>query len=437
MKLKQLCCAAVLLLLTTGPALAADTLSDFFARSQFSGEARAFYFTRDYSTPSKVNADAFALAGIFNVHTADFLGGFSVDAGFFTAHSLGTRSSDPAKIDTTLIGPGHSINALGEAYVQYHGHDLLFRLGNQLIKTPWANASDARVLPATYQAAYGEWKPLSGVSLSALRIFRYKGRTASDFDRDNNYYPATYAGDGNYGGISNLPANTPPANGALAFGAAYKARGVDANLWYYDFYDFAHMAYGDAAYTLDTGTTVKPYAGAQVVREWGSRNAYASTGTSYFGQPGSGVDSTTYGGIVGIKGYGASLSLGYDRIDPQGAGALGGGVLISPYTASYVTDPLYTSSMIRGLVELGPGTAWKIKATEEAFDKRLKLALSFARYRTYYSGNDNETYFDVTYAPHGRLKGLSLRDRLEIGNGNVNPGKRIFIYNRVQVVYKF
>ena len=440
MKIGQLIgiAAAAAILTTAIPCAArADTLADFLAGGKFDGQLRSYYFRRDYATPLVPNASAFALAGIFNYRTAQFLDGFSIGASYFTANALGTHETNPARVDTTLIGAANSINALGQAFLQYDGHRALVRIGDQLVATPWAGPSDGRVLPATYQAAYGKFTPAAGVTLHFLRILRYKGRTADDYFRDNNYYPPTWRGDASYGGLGNLPAGAPGTAGTLAFGADYQHGGLKSTAWYYDFYDFAHMLYGQGDYALPLHVPVEPFAGAQVVREWGGSNVFAQTGTKLFGQPGTAADNLTMGVSLGVKGYGASLALSYDRMRSQGAGAVGGGALISPYTASFSTDPLYTSSMIRGLVELGPGSAWKLMATADALGKRLQLMASFAQYRTAFNGNDTEAYFDVIYLPDGWFKGLSLRNRLEIGNGRVNPGRQHFLYNRVQLVYSF
>jgi len=432
-----LAAAAAVLTAAMLRAASADTLADFLTQGSFSGQLRAYYFRRDYATPTVVNANAFAVGGLFNYETARFLDGFSVGVSFFTANALDTHASNPAAIDTTLVGKANSINSLGQAFLQYDGHGLLVRVGNQLVTTPWANPSDARVIPATYQAAYASFTPTTGLTLEALRILRYKGRTADDYFKDNNYYPATWDGDANYGGTSNLPATAPATNGTAAFGIDYAAAGLQSTAWYYHFYDFAQMLYAQAQETLPLASPVKPFAGAQAVREWGGSNIFAATGTHFFGQPGTSVDNLTLGGVAGLKAYGATLSVAYDRLESRGADALGGGVLISPYTASYATDPLFTSSMIRGMVELGPGSSWKVAASEQAFGKELTVTASFAEYRTDFSGNDSETYFDVIYLPPGWLQGLSLRNRLEVGNGRVNPGKRHFVYNRLMVAYSF
>jgi outer membrane porin, OprD family len=415
----------------------ADTLADFLTQGSFTGQLRAYYFRRDYATATVLNANAFAVGGLFNYQTAEFLDGFSVGASFFTANALDTHNGNPARIDTTLIGTANSINSLGQAFLQYSGHRLLVRVGDQLVNTPWASPSDGRVIPATYQGAYASFTPVTGLTLEALRILRYKGRTADNYFKDNNYYPPTWNGDVNYGGTANLPASAPATNGTAAFGIDYAVGGLKTTAWYYHFYDFAQMLYAQGDETLPLTSPVKPFAGAQVVREWGGSNIFAGTGTHLFGQPGTSTDNLTLGGIVGLKAYGASLSVAYDHLETEGSGALGGGALISPYTSSFATDPLYTSSMIRGMVELGPGSAWKVAATEQAFHDELTLMASFAEYRTSFNGNDSETYFDVIYLPPGWLKGLSLRNRVEIGNGRVNPGKRHFVYNRLQVSYSF
>lgn len=432
-----LAAAAAMLTAAALPAASADTLADFLAHGSFTGQLRAYYFRRDYATPAVLNANAFAVAGLFNYQTASFLDGFSVGASFFTANALDTHNSNLARVDTTQTGTANSINSLGQAFLQYSGHGLLVRAGDQLVMTPWISPSDGRVIPSTYQGAYGSFTPVTGLTFEALRVLRYKSRTADNYFKDNNYYPPTWDGDASYGGTANLPASAHATDGAAAFGIDYTVDGLKTTAWYYHFYDFAHMLYAQADETLPLTSPVKPFVGAQVVREWGSSNIFADTRTHFFGQPGTSADNLTLGGIAGLKAYGASLSVAYDRLQSEGAGALGGGVLISPYTASYATDPLYTSSMIRGMVELGPGSSWKVTASEQAFQNQLTLTASFAEYHTDFNGKDSEAYFDVIYLPPGWLKGLSLRNRVEVANGRVNPGKRHFVYNRLIVAYSF
>jgi hypothetical protein len=93
--------------------------------------------------------------------------------------------------------------------------------------------------------------------------------------------------------------------------------------------------------------------------------------------------------------------------------------------------------MIRSLVELGPGSAWKLTASKSALQKRLEFTTSFAEYHSNYKGNDTETYFDVIYKPRGWIQGLSLCDRVEYSDGRVNPGGGYFLYNCVMLAYAF
>ena len=415
----------------------ADTLADFLRQGQFDGELRSYYFMRDYATPNVPNADAYSLSGLFGYQTPDFLGGFSLDASYYTANALGTHSDVPARVDTTLMGAANSINALGTAYLQYQRRGVWVRLGDQTLATPWANGSDSRALPSTYEAAYAKFTPTAGLTFHVLRILRYRSRTSDGYFRDDNYFATGWRGDANYGGVANLPASAGGTTGTFALAGEFQRRRLDTALWYYDFTDFAHMVYAQGKYQFAARDSLHPYAQAQLVREWYGSNAFETNGTHFFGQPGDTTDNLTWGLVAGVKIRKFDLSAAYNRLQTRGNGALGGGALVSPYTAGYATDPLFTTSMIRGLVELGAGSAWKLTGSVHAWDDRLQLIASFARYRTAFNGNDTETYFDAIYQPRSWWKGLSLRNRFEIANGRVNPGHQHFIYDRMQIDYRF
>lgn len=431
---------AATILLINGMSAQAETLTQFFQQSHIDGQIRSYYFSRLYGTPDAPNANAYSLAGRLNVVTAPFLTGFRVGVSFYTANSLGTQSNDPARIDKTLMGIGSSINTLGQAYLQYSQPWLMVRAGDQLINTPWLNRVGGRVIPVTYQGIYAQVRPVAHLRVVGLRVFRWKGRTSDNFYRDNLYYPTNYNGDALYAGPNNLPNNTPPANGALAFGVHYALDGAKVQSWYYNFYDFANMFYGSGQYTLQTGTGFNPFVAAQFVREWEGNNAFAQTGTSLFNQPGETVNSTAYGVKAGLKFPHGSVFWAYDATDLH-ADALGGGAIVSPYTIGYTADPLYVDSMIQGLVGVGPGHGWRLRAAYWLWHRRIQLTAGFSRFNTYFSGNSNWTHFNVTYFPTGFLKGLVVRDQVEVANGGVNlypgSGKQAFVYNRVMLTYKF
>ena len=107
---------------------------------------------------------------------------------------------------------------------------------------------------------------------------------------------------------------------------------------------------------------------------------------------------------------------------------------------NYATDPLFTTSMIRGLVENGPGHACKGRAPYNFFDKKLQLVTAYAKYESLERGNSHDLYVDIIYNIDSVLIGLQLRDRWERsvgGTANLNPGNESFTYNRLMISYKF
>ncbi len=421
------------------------------------GMLRAYEFDRIYGAPGVPNQSAFGLGGILNLRSAPFLGGFGVGMSFFAATALsltdraGTAPSFP-HLDATLMGPNNDLTALGQAYVQYQVPRLLVRVGDQELSTPWVGESDSRAFPATYQAVFGEFSPINSLHLFAFRQLAWKSRTSATYFQDNLYYPPTYAGDTSYGGASALNSDAPSARGTLAFGAGYHMKNIKAGAWYYDYYNFANMFYTDGSYTLDATRAAHPYIAGQFLREWGTNSILNSNryGTAIDGYKGNGVDSTAFGAQMGLKytlgsdmfGDGV-ISVSYNSL-PVHQGSIGDGAIVSPYTVGYATDPLYTTAMIRGLVELGPGDAKRVSVSQGLFDNHVLVTLAFTRFDTKLNGGSNDTYVDVTYFPGGDLKGLSIRDRTEVSNAsfqfnNGATGNRghSFIYNRVMLQYNF
>ena len=422
----------------TSLAAHADALSDIFTQGHIDGQLRTYYFSRLFDASTVPDASALSGAALINLQSGSFGGGFSLGASFLTANSFGTQSNNPARIDSTLMGNSNSVSALGQAYVQYQNALMQLRAGYQYLNTPWMGQSDSRVLPASYNAVSAVFKPARGWDVYALRSFNWKSRTSGGYYADNLYYPATYNGDAMYGGLGGLPATAHQSNGAWALGTSYGVAGFKGQAWYYDFFNFARMGYLEGSYTLKTGTGFDPFVGAQYVDESGSANNFlVSNSAALFGVPGTSVKSRVWGVTGGVIIPNGRIDLGYNKVGSE-AGAVGGGAIISPYTAAYATDPLYTTSMIRGLVEMGPGHAWKAKVTYNLL-KNLQVIAAYAKYTTQYRGNSHDVYFDVIYNLGGYLKGLTLRNRWErsVGGWNLNPGNKPFTYNRVMISYQF
>lgn len=242
-----------------------------------------------------------------------------------------------------------------------------------------------------------------------------------------------------YGGIGGLPASARAARGTWALGTTYGIGGFKAQAWYYDFLGFARMGYVDGSYTFKTGSGFDPFVAAQYMDETGGgSNILVENAVKLLGVSGSKVKSQAWGVDAGIKIPHGQFDLSYNKINQQND-AVGGGAIISPYTDAYATDPLYTTSMIRGLVEQGPGHAWKAKFAYGFLNDRLLLMVAYAKYTTLLRGDSHNTYIDVTYKLDNWLKGLSVRNRWERSSGGtgLNPGNGSFTYNRVMIDYKF
>jgi hypothetical protein len=436
--------AAIAMAVLSTQAGAADTLTDFLKQTTFSGNARAYDFNRifsDATQKAQPSQAAFSVGGRVDALTAPFLGGFSLGLGVMTAHSLGVNDTNNnfAHLDATLAGTRDSITALGQAYLQYKNPWLTAKVGDQSINTPWISENDSRLLPSTYQGIFADVTPIDHLHLTGLRIFRWKSRTSNDYYQNNLYYAPTYDGDDLRGGTGTKLA-TADTQGALAFGASYADHGLKIGLWYYNYQQFASTIFNDSVFSLKTGTGFNPFIGDQFMRQWKGNSLLDSQPVNTV--KGKGVDNLTYGAKAGLDSPYGQLMLSYTAIADH-PGAVGNGALISPYTIGYTTDPIDTSSMIRGMVDLGPGHAWKVRYTDKFLHKQVVVIAAFARYYSYAYANSNNAYFDIAYYPGGFMKGFSIRNRVEDAvtgkpSDGLNPGKsRTFIYNRVQLQYEF
>jgi hypothetical protein len=353
---------------------------------------------------------------------------------------LGTKPDTIAKTDTSLMGPNSSLGAWSQAYLQFQRDWFLFRGGYQYLNTPWMGNNDSRVIPSSYNAALVGFQPLKDWNIYAIRTFSWKSRTSQGMYNDNLYYPSKYEGDSMYGNNGSLPDTAPQANGTWAAGTTYVHGDLKAEAWYYNFLRFARMGYVNGSYTFKTGTPFDPYVAVQWLdQNSGSNNILVDTHTKLVGVAGDRVRAEGWGARIGANIYDGSIDFAYNKLDGEG-GAVGDGALISPYTVNYGTDPLFTTSMIRGLVEAGPGHAWKARAQYYFFDHKLQLVAAYAKYVTLERGDSHDLYFDIIYNMDSVLKGLQLRDRWERSAGgiaNLNPGNESFTYNRLMISYKF
>ncbi len=395
------------------------------------GNIRLYDFDRHFSRHGTTDQTAFSLGGKINMMTDLFLDYFRLGGTVYTAQPLGLNSSNPERQDASL--PATALTTIGQAFLQYENPYFMGRLGDILINTPWLNPADTRMIPAAYQAFYGIFAPWqtfntleNSLNFTLLRQVRFKSRTADSFTQTNLYNINSYTV-----ATTTIPALANRRDiGTLAVGAHYHHKTLHIQAWAYKFYDFSRIYYADFKYVLPTNTLFKPMIGAQILNNPPDGNNIIGT------LPGLGsVKSSAYGILVGSEIGNGQLLFGWNNI-PKKTGGYRNGDIVSPYTSGYVADPLYTTSMIAGLVEKAAGSASKITGSYSFFEHQLVLAMTGARYYTQpYLTNSSEIDLDGIYTPVPLFKrSVSIRGRIGFIN-HTNNGK--LTYSRLMLEYNF
>lgn len=457
----------------------------------YSGYARAFYFNRQNASGyakgvGQVNQESFNAALRLHADYRFEATPFSVGATYVGANPLGANGAcdDTANYaqggtcqqypsasgaekasDTTL--PGFTLSTLAEAYVQYKDKNLYAKVGDQLFNSPWANASDSRVKAAYFQGADAKVNFGGGWSLGLTRMTDWQSRTSSAFNQSTLL---TINSDG----------SIKPTTGFLLGDVNYahgKDFGGDINV--YQFYDIGQMLWAEGKWNPMSASRLNPYLAAQFGSETNTGAALVgaiessvlglqlgvsltksvSLVASYEDVPLEQASIALPAGVTcGPTSHLLSASSGYflpaggtpncsSGTTPGTATVYYGGVA-SPYTDSYATDPLFTTSISQGMADRrSPGTSGKIAATFVSDDKHVKFIASRAYYNYGNPGGSEMTYetnLDATYfitKPVGATyRGLSIRERYAERSQTfteVYGGLPTFKYNRVQLEYDF
>ncbi len=424
-----------------------------------SGTLRAYDFNRENREQNTANPNrsAFNLGGNVHLDYAFANTPLHIATTYFGAYPFGANGVRPQQnnqVDNTV--PGFPLSTFGEAYLRYRDARTNATLGDQVLNTPWALASDTRIKPVVFQGLDANYTFGSNLTLGVSRMIRFEGRTSSAFDRNTL--------------LTSRPAGNPPykafdTSGFLLADLTYKnPNAVTASFDDYSFYDIANLFYGEVRDSLDASSPFSPTAAVQYVNE-------NSQGRADVGR----IRNSTYGVQLGANlNRNVLFQLDFDTapihyetvaansLSAAGKGlflpaggtpatvALGGGLyrvayggIASPYTEAYATDPLYTTSITQGMADRhSPGTAYKASLTFTPDNKRVKGILSEAYYEYGNELGSNRTYetnVDVTYyfsaVTKGPYKGLSFRERFADRQQQTLPFD--FKYIRTQLEYDF
>lgn len=403
-------------------------------RVSFSGFLRAYQFQRINAVG--INQQAVNFGGGLHAEYTARSRPFTVATTYFFADPLGLNGNDPQAnpaVDNTL--PGYNESSQGELYAQYRTWRDFLQAGKMQIFTPWANPADGRMIPVTFQGILARSYIAPGWDVGVARIARFKSRTSSTFDANDL-----------------LTNDRTP--GFLLVDLTHATRSLRASLHQYWFYDVAALTYAQMQIDLPHHRFIA----AQAVAE-------SNAGRSLLGT----IHNHTLGLELGARIGAVHATLGWDRspsvlyetaspgsiFTPIGgtpaSRSLGGGLfevvgggIASPYTDGYVSDPLFTTSIVTSLVDRrSPGSAVKIAFAATTADGRWSGQIA----QTYFDFNNalgsasaTESDADVTVLlsridPVLPFTGLSLRQRwgYRVSSG---PPLR-FLYSRTQLQYTF
>jgi hypothetical protein len=459
----------------------------------FGGYLRAFNFTRMNSPSATKTTNQASFNPGVSLHAGyNFGGNFSVAGTYLYAnpfnncdepasHTSAPCAKHPATIpgtnpDDTL--PGYRLSTLYEAYLQYKDPSLFVRLGDQVVNSPWANASDSRLKPVAFRGGDVSYNLNADWAVEAMYMNRFEDRVQSDFiDSTLITQNSSFPDDG---GVPNtgIPKGGVVRNNGFYYGrVGYTGGPLTANLHYYAFDQIANAIWADVKYGW------KAYGKPFIALQGGTES---NTGASQAGKinsqifgiqggysPWNNVDLTVGADFIPVKSDTITLPAGaacsskhmisgtlmyflpsggtpncVPGSAPNTATIYYGG-WASPYTDSYATDVLFDTSISQGMVDRrSPGSGVKIAGTFYTVKKQVRFIVSHAWY-TY--GNDTvgvaptqETDVDGTYffsrVGKGPYRGFSLRHRYAERTQSFTSaygGTPDFKYNRTQLEYDF
>ncbi len=440
----------------------------------FSGTLRAYDFDRinspDYQG-SNPNREAFNFGGDIRAEYTIPQTHFTIGGAFWGAYPFGANGSPAITQNNTRNGdidnslPGFALDTY-ELYAKYVDKKLDAVVGDQLLNEAWEPSSDSRIKPSLYQAADVTYK-IGSFSLLLTRGLRFENRTESLYDE----------------GTLLTTNAAQPTSGFLRYGVTWAPdKRTTVTVEDNEFYSIANLVYASGRYALMPTSRFAPFVAAQFIDEQKSGRAYLgeinnqTTGLQLGFTPAKGVVLTIAGdtapwryatftaasaaAATSAAGKTYFLSTGGTGDYRTAAGSIatvgnnGNGTytaayggIASPYSDSYATDVLYTTSLSQGAVDRrSAGSSFKLAASYTSPNKQFVFLASEALYDydTIYARNrTSEVNADATFLFNrvrtGPYKGFSIRERLGVRQqpfyAGTEPGH--FTYVRQQLQYTF
>lgn len=380
----------------------ASNLHEAFEKGEVQGTLRAYH---NLKSPDEGDTlSTFATGGNIRAQTAP-LAGVSSGVGFHVSEDLNLQDEDPAERNANLP---EKVNILGEAWLQFATEALTLRFGRQKVDTPFANPSDAFLIPVLYEAVALSVTPFHDLTVSAHFVDRIKGRPDDDFEQINQFALNRY-------GIDQRN-----DEGMWIAGLRYGPNPTELQAWAYGLPDLFHLYFVQGDHRFGSMEGLRSRVSAQIV--------HASD------------DGEALAGKVNARGFGMKLSAGFGiaeisaawnrLLDDEQAFLVGG--LPAPF--NFATSPLYTNSMTQTLENSAPGDAYKLTILGQV-SAMWTWKISYGEYNRNGGVDSSETDADVAYRFSGSLDGLSMR--LRVGLIDSDNDAASFTEVRSQIQYQF
>ncbi|MFY9142493.1 OprD family outer membrane porin [Sulfuricurvum sp.] len=223
----------VALSLSAVAVLNASSIDEAFIQEKISGEIRTAYISQNNEIESDTYASA--VGGIVKYET-DTWNGIKLGVGGYISRKLNfaTGNFSDEKTNPDFFGEQtRSYAYIGEGYLHYGTEDLEFRIGRQLIDTPFADTDDIRMHPNSFEAAMATYKGIDETTIHGGYITRWAG-----YDSGND--------------ISKFKKMVPGSNGAAVAGITNESiENLALQGWYYGIDKLSDIFYTDATYTIE------------------------------------------------------------------------------------------------------------------------------------------------------------------------------------------
>ena len=322
-------------------------------------------FMRTLMTDGTYNVDAFLTGSPVNSQfnyayganvfaQTGHVGGFALGGVLQVINPLSSNTTPTTLRYQNL--PVNNIVGPSEAYVEYqYAHMVQVDAGAIAINVPWIQSFDPVYMGSmTFEGALVNVQPLKSLWITALGFNNTRAFSQTGFSNHTLY---DYNNDFNTSTSNVTNASTP---GAYALGIGYEpTANYNIHFWGYQFLNYVNMGYMDTQYTEHFTNTFKMDFAGQIAAENpnGSNiiNQPTANGSNSNGSP----SSLIAGGKINATWDIWSLMVGFNTVG--GSGSYGQGGFVSPYTYQAVSDPLYTTSWLAGMVEEGSsGNAYKL-----------------------------------------------------------------------------